>query len=597
MSNLTFATLFTNPKVHYKIPDYQRAYSWDEGNFEQFYNDIVDIKKISGPTNSDYSYYLGHFLFETKGNLHNIVDGQQRITTCIIFISAVTQVLRKKLDAYLVKEHDKEYCKKLEHKIMTYEETYLKINDRSRLETVDYDNNFFQDLIVDHKTHECVHTVTSLSQKAIQAAFNFFTKKLSALNEKDILCIVECLESAFITTYYVEGKFQAAQIFSYQNDRGKRLTNLEILKALFLLQFYRTLNEDDIEEEENNQDIKYLLNDFRTIYQIAVNIETDEDTVLNYFWRAFGPQGFNSRYLIPEVKKWLFEENEQNTRQKIKEFTSKLALAFQFVESFEKSNETMPYYLKCIDFMAASFPVLIRAKLIGAHEPVFQRLYKLMENLSFRSRLRGGRANITTRFQSNLIQNVLDSNSLNNAIDEVKRLILSQEKNDWQYWTDQQMDDALRSNMYNNPMINYFLWRYEESLCNPNQSNPKIKAEVFIAPNIKYETIDHIAPQTNPGPNNGYGTYDEAKGCIDNASMHSIGNLVLMAKSQNSRLQNKPFSVKLKVYNGDNLMHQQREICSFVSDSDNIIWDRDAIERRTNTLIERAREIWDIKDI
>ena len=179
----------------------------------------------------------------------------------------------------------------------------------------------------------------------------------------------------------------------------------------------------------------------------------------------------------------------------------------------------------------------------------------------------------------------------------VKRLILSQEKNDWQYWTDQQMDDALRSNMYNNPMINYFLWRYEESLCNPNQSNPKIKAEVFIAPNIKYETIDHIAPQTNPGPNNGYGTYDEAEGCIDNASMHSIGNLVLMAKSQNSRLQNKPFSVKLEVYNGDNLMHQQREICSFVSDSDNIIWDRDAIERRTNTLIERAREIWDIKDI
>ncbi len=597
MNTLTFATLFTNPKIHYKVPDYQRAYSWDEGNFEQFYNDIVDIKIISDTTDKDYPYYLGHFLFETKGNLHSIVDGQQRLTTCIIFISAVIQVLREKLDVYLSKEDDKEFCKKLEHKIITYEETYLKLNGYSRLETVDYDNNFFQDLIVDHKTHECVHTITSRSQKAIQEAFNFFKTKLSALNEKDILSMVGCLESAFITTYYVEGKFQAAQIFSYQNDRGKRLTNLEILKALFLLQVYRTLNEDDIEEEKNNQDIKYLLNDFRTIYQISVNIETDEDTVLNYFWRAFGPQGFNSRYLIPEVKKWLFEEKGRTTRQKIKEFTSKLALAFQFVESFEKSNETMPYYLKCINFMAASFPVLIRAKLIGTHEQVFQRLYKLMENLSFRSRLRGGRADITSRFQSNLMQKALDSNSLNNAIDEVKKLILSQDKNEWQYWTDQQMIEALRSNMYNNPMVNYFLWRYEESLCDPNQSNPKIKAEVFIAPNIKYETIDHIAPQTNPGPNNGYGSYDEAEGCIDDTSMHSIGNLVLMARNQNSSLQNKSFSEKLKVYNGDNLMHQQREIGSYVSDSDNIIWDRNAIERRTNALIKKAKEIWDIKDI
>ena len=62
--------------------------------------------------------------------------------------------------------------------------------------------------------------------------------------------------------------------------------------------------------------------------------------------------------------------------------------------------------------------------------------------------------------------------------------------------------------------------------------------------------------------------------------MNSVGNLMLMAGSQNCSLGNKPFALKLKVYGSDNLLYQQKEIIEFVIDKDNPIWNKDCIKRR-----------------
>lgn len=64
--------------VRYVIPSYQRAYSWEGQQREQFIEDLRDV--------SD-KYYLGHFLFEKteNGSVLCLIDGQQRLTTIVIF--------------------------------------------------------------------------------------------------------------------------------------------------------------------------------------------------------------------------------------------------------------------------------------------------------------------------------------------------------------------------------------------------------------------------------------------------------------------------------------------------------------------------------
>lgn len=73
--------------AYFKIPRFQRPYSWDKGNIEEFWNDIVAAGK--------QSHFVGSmvFYFEDNDQELYVVDGQQRLTTATIFLAALRDVL------------------------------------------------------------------------------------------------------------------------------------------------------------------------------------------------------------------------------------------------------------------------------------------------------------------------------------------------------------------------------------------------------------------------------------------------------------------------------------------------------------------------
>ena len=78
----TVRELLTNKKT-IKVPDYQRAYSWDEEQVNQF---LYDVKEH---TEKKTNYYVGHFLFEERNGDFYIIDGQQRLTTIVLLIYSI----------------------------------------------------------------------------------------------------------------------------------------------------------------------------------------------------------------------------------------------------------------------------------------------------------------------------------------------------------------------------------------------------------------------------------------------------------------------------------------------------------------------------
>ena len=82
---------FFQGEKQYKIPVYQRAYSWEEKQWNTFLEDLEEA------TRSENCYFFGNIsLEESKNNTAEIIDGQQRITTIIIFIRALYNILEKK---------------------------------------------------------------------------------------------------------------------------------------------------------------------------------------------------------------------------------------------------------------------------------------------------------------------------------------------------------------------------------------------------------------------------------------------------------------------------------------------------------------------
>ena len=321
MESTTIKALFGRRNIRFVIPAYQRAYAWEKRQFIQFIEDLEECEVCD--------YYLGHFLFEQDGDTLYVIDGQQRLTTCIIFFRAFINTLKHRETEWMNgKEADT-----IKNWMDDIDDYYLKDirHARQKFITVAYDNNFFADTIIDHNINISQEDLTSKSKKSIYNALTYFEEKLSKASIEQLLSWAYSLENASITTYIVKNKLQAAQIFAYQNDRGKRLTNLEVLKAYFMLQIYQSQNNED--------DIVYVEKAFEEIYHNIVLVTVEEDNVLNYYWRAVGTKGYYSENVIREVKAWIkavFPEPFCPYIPKISEWPKFRCL------SFEQDNLTRP---------------------------------------------------------------------------------------------------------------------------------------------------------------------------------------------------------------------------------------------------------------
>ncbi len=89
--NMSVEEFFTGKK-QYAIPVYQRAYSWEEKQWSAFFEDLQEATK------GENHYFFGNVLLEKIKNREviDIIDGRQRISTIVIFVRSVLDVLEKR---------------------------------------------------------------------------------------------------------------------------------------------------------------------------------------------------------------------------------------------------------------------------------------------------------------------------------------------------------------------------------------------------------------------------------------------------------------------------------------------------------------------
>ena len=551
----------------FTIPAYQRAYAWMEPQWAQL---IEDLKEAKG------QYYMGHFLFEKNKDDQDeyfLIDGQQRMTTVVIFFSCLINALKNRDDATL--------------QTSALKKRYLiNTSDNQRFHTVSYDDPLFRRRVIfrDESGNAddglSSDNADSSSEKNIIDCRNYFDKEFAKISTEELERWANTLAQSKITYLEVSSKVDAAQIFAFQNDRGKDLTNLEVLKSFFMLQIY-------LKGDKRQADlINSLEESYRKIYRIIVKLKTNEDFVLRYFWMAYS-RGFNTEKPLQEIK----DEFRKRKIEDVTKFLEDLANAFKYVLEVEQSKLPVIVKLRYMNNMAWSFPILIKANVVaGVKEQTMSCLLQLMENFTFRAMVRGGRANVESR-----LNKLIDGANTDRDFVNTIRTFIDNINND--YWSDKQLRDALNSGyIYNrHRACSYLLWRYEESL-----QSKGYERNLFW---IEDETLEHIAPQTQKGEviANGYGAYEDiedgSKGIESGEWLHSIGNMLLASRKHNSSLGNKDFKDKLDSYANDNLLMQQKELKAQFEKLEAPLWDSETIAARGGKIIEEAMKIWDIKKV
>ena len=71
---------------YYRIPRFQRPYSWDRENIQEFWDDIV--------RDNPSDYFIGSMVVYKDGQQrYGVVDGQQRLTTITILLCVLRNTL------------------------------------------------------------------------------------------------------------------------------------------------------------------------------------------------------------------------------------------------------------------------------------------------------------------------------------------------------------------------------------------------------------------------------------------------------------------------------------------------------------------------
>ena len=546
------------------VPNYQRAYSWDTDSANKspkqvntFLSDLQDYVN----SHSSTPYYFGHFLFEEKGeNEYAIIDGQQRLTTTVIFLSALYKRLKgiRKIDK--VEDFDDDlyisYC------------NTIKQRSQYRFSTVDYDNQMFRDYVIDQTSTD--HSdIDTLSKSRIVAAFNYFTAQVADIEEKELLALLYAITHASCTTHVVKDAAEAVQMFIFQNNRGKKPTKLEIIKAQFMYHIHL-----HAPFEETKLILSEITERFEHIYKSITQIEDylDEDNILNYTVKVF-------RNNLDDISSTDFVNEHLGKTSSItfiRDFTRLLASCFTQAAKFlqqEKENTAYHALLVSAD-KSIMFPFVIKAMRNGMEQDELNLLAKSLEQIFLRNRVIGTRANLLWRLNECYRKMESDAMMVVNHIQWLKN------RNDWWgYWNNGELLRALNMGM-NHQTAKILLWKYENHLIQSGKAGYK----PMRYDDIEQPHLEHIAPQTeNQEPDNGYCPYDED---FHNRYLECLGNYLLLSGSHNMSLSNGRFQIKRDSYTH---LQQQLEIQRMTEHD--LLWNKGKIDQRHTKIVDYLMQV------
>lgn len=548
--------------ITFTIPVYQRAYSWEKENWTAFFDDIAE-QSVSGN-----GYSFGNLLLETvkEDDQYEIIDGQQRLTTLVIFMRAMIDTLRTNGDG----------SEEVEDLIECLGECFLKRKSVIKLRPVEYDRTYFNSVIVDG--NDSLPPV-SKSQECMRDAKLFFTNRLKGRSPGELKNFSNVVLTSNINRLTLQGKRESALMFELQNNRGRELTNLEKLKSYFMYQMYVYSS-----PEETDANVELISDFFKDIYTTIHDIRgLEEDRLLIYHCQAYLKKTFGYRNL-EDIKSEL--ESSDDKVNWIKEFARELTCTFRNMKELQTSN--VPYYLKLksMGMPAFVYPFIIKGMHFFRGDDIkLDALCHILEILSFRYYLINSKAEINGRL----------TDSLRKFDGDVIRLrdSLKVMMNESWYWSDTRAKKYLEGYMFGNRVLRYILWQYEDSLQRAGYN--------VVACEVTNEQIEHISPQVPPSGQPLAVGYDVDE---DNAysdefkenELNSIGNLMLISGSHNASIGNRPFFEKLLTYEENPVLRQQAEISSFLTEG-KPEWKAEQIDRRREKIVSFAVKRWDFDTV
>jgi uncharacterized protein with ParB-like and HNH nuclease domain len=291
----TLLQIFDEGRRGFKIPDYQRGYSWEEKHVMDFLQDLTNIK------DREYKHFAGTIVASLPSmkepdcikNTYDIVDGQQRLTTIIILISEILRDRRlKEGNDFLIGEGIEK--KKLSEIFIQRMESpgttkrLFKLNSET--------DGFFVERIFRNSDH--LPPVLNKSHKNIATAKEIIRNFVNSNEDQVVKILKAVIHKIGFLFYAPENHKEIGMMFEVINNRGKRLSQLEQVKN-YLIYYAIRNNIEDLRNEVNSSWHRILEN----LNVAGKTTNEEENAFLKTCWIVLEDHSkYNSSYVYDSMK-------------------------------------------------------------------------------------------------------------------------------------------------------------------------------------------------------------------------------------------------------------------------------------------------------
>lgn len=633
MNLISLESLF---KIYdFETPDYQRGYAWLEQNILDFWDDLSRID------NENPQHFTGTLILETC--LENsrqkaiVVDGQQRLTTAVLLMCAITETLesRGKVD-----------------EAATFRSKYLGSADRPKFRySLTHDSwpflaaHVYRDrsYLAKAADHDSAYT------RNIEKALSILRERVGNLGEVQIESLIKNVTSKLVfSVVEVDPRvFNIHVAFESINHRGKQLTKLELLKnrMIYVATLLRAPDQVCVSDwiatkEALRAQINSAWSDiYSWLGRGGKDALDDEEFLRNHAIMYFDVDTGEGQWLDTLLFKTEFSASRATsgeiTEASIKSYLDSLRIS-AVLWSHIKRPRSMPdkqlLWLNRINHVHRPLfdPVILAAylRLVGEKPALATDLRKTegqdakllnvlieVERFNVLVYLVTGRRSHTGRkdFWRIAHQLYAQQDSFGGTVDEALHYLgryihacvdnvydtktdsYTDNEFEWSGWLDlnnfrNTIQDQLKNGegYYSHEWTRVILFEYEES----RRSSVKGGGALVVWDRVSADTIEHIYPQDDTlWPELTASLGGRKRKSLVKSYKNSLGNLLLLTRSKNSSLQNLPYSgrdeKKAKRPRFANGSYSETEVASQYK-----TWSKQAIERRGKALLQFAEVRW-----
>ncbi|MFT3860625.1 DUF262 domain-containing protein [Micropruina sp.] len=231
--------------LQYKIPPYQREYSWQKGQWEDLFQDLVE---------ADGAHFLGTIITVNQtddaaaSNVLELVDGQQRMTTITLLLAAIYSVLKANVD--VLDEDDRTDVTNLGRQLIRKQDGEPRVTPQ----TQGHNRDDYRTVLAAAGLKIDPSKKPYFSLRRISKCYEHFRMALTKLAESEgvrevdaAMRIRDAVEQAVIVKIEVASHADAFVLFESLNNRGMPLTPVDLIKNHLLAEAERkkVMNVDD----------------------------------------------------------------------------------------------------------------------------------------------------------------------------------------------------------------------------------------------------------------------------------------------------------------------------------------------------------------